>query len=174
MWLTCQVERVSATLAITIAGLFVHPCLRDGRPLPIAVVAGDVGDELDSLRWLPTTSTAWVRQVWRCSASERGSCLDLPGLQGGLLGKSQHFHDAGFAAVLGLEPLGQLADTVLDRGPPRGESVGQFGGDTDDFTHRTLAEFGVGGVGEHHAGALDQQRFEAGVVQLGGGDGGLV
>ena len=50
----------------------------------------------------------------------------------------------------------------------------QFGGDADDFTHRPLTGCGVGSVGERHPDTLDQVGLAAGVVQLGGGDRGLV
>ena len=136
MWLTCQVERVG-DVGQHGSGLLAHhlPVMAVRRRPVVWPVMSAMS--LLSLRWLPTTSTAWVRQVWRCCQRAR-FVFGLPRFQGGLLGDRQHFHDRRFAAVFGLKRLGQLADTMLDRRAARGPQLGEFGGDADDFTHRPL------------------------------------
>ena len=86
----------------------------------------------------PSTCAASVRQVARCSASERGSCLASPGLQGGLLGQLERLHRGRWAAVVGLERGRQRGPAHVDRGPaawtrPRISSSG----DADDLADRS-------------------------------------
>ena len=97
----------------------------------------------------------------------------LPGFQGGLLGQGEHFDDGGFAPVGGLELLGQLADAMVDGRASRGVFVDQFGGDADDFAHRPFARCG-GLFGEPDTDFADEQGFDAGVVELRCGHGGVV
>ena len=95
---------------------------------------------------------ASVRQVWRCSASERGSCLACRVSSVACCDSATHLHGGGFAAVLGLEVLGELADAVLDGGAPRRPARrSSSAGDADDFADRALARVAAASVGEPHA-----------------------
>src|SRR5262249_7734744 len=142
MWLTCQVERVSATLASTVAACsrtHVPMMAVRGRPVVWPVMSAislEVTLAADDFDRLGTPGVALLGQRARF-------VFGLPCLQGGLLGDRQHFHDRGFAAVFGLKCLGQLADTMLDRRAARGPQLGEFGGDAEDFTHRPLTGCGV-------------------------------
>ena len=72
-----------------------------------------------SSRCPPKTSMASARQVWRCSASERGSCLASRDSKRGLLGQRDRLDVGWFAAVGGLELLGQFGGAGFDRRAPR-------------------------------------------------------
>ena len=155
-------------------GLLAHPLAGDGGAPPPGGLAGDVGDELGQFALAAHDFDRLGAPGVALLCQRARFVFGLPCFQGGLLGDRQHFHDRRFAAVFGLKRLGQLADTMLDRRAARGPQLGQFGGDAKDFTHRPLTGCGVGSVGERHPDTLDQQRLAAGVVQLGGGHGGLV
>lgn len=91
--------------------------------------------------------------------------LGLAGFQGGPLRQREHLDDGGFTAMVDLELLGQLTDTMVNGRASRGEFLDQSCSHADDFAHRAFAAFG-GGFGETHTELCDEQRFDAGVVKL--------
>ena len=155
-------------------GLFVDPFGGGGAPLASGAVPGDFGDEPAELALAADDFDGFGSPGVALLGQGARFVFCLAGFQGGLLGDGQHFHGGGFAAVLGLKRLGQLADAVLDGAAPRGPALDQFGGHAGDFTHRALAGCGGSRRLRMRRRPRDQVGFQAGVVQLGGGHRGFV
>ena len=76
-------------------------------------------------------------------AEGAGFVLGFAGFQGGLLGEFQRLDDGRGAAVLGLEPGGQLGAAGVDRGPAGGPGDEQRRVEPGHFADRALAGIGV-------------------------------
>ena len=72
-----------------------------------------------------------------------GFVFGFAGVQGGLLGQIERLTGGGFAAVIVVELLGQLADTVFDRCASRRPLRHQFGGHTVDLADRPFPGIGL-------------------------------
>ena len=116
----------------------------------------------------PRTSTAWVRQVWRCWRAS-AAVFGVAGFQGGLLGRGDALDVAGLTTVGGVELLGQFRGAGFDRFRRDDDAV-IMGGHADDSRTGRLLRPSTGnrrtaGIGAAQGGLL------GGVVQLGGGYG---
>ena len=98
-----------------------------------------------------------------------GFVFGVPGLQGGLLREPERLDRGGDAAVVADERGGEVGGDGLDGAAAAGPAGHEGGVDADEFADGSLAGCG-GAVGEGAADALGDLGFEAGVVELGGGD----
>ena len=166
-WCSCHVARDACTVSITCLGEHGRR-----RPLARAPVAWPVTRRTSSSTWLCATED--LGGFGPPGAALLGLrarfVLRLPGGQRRLLGQLLPLDDRRWAAVLVLEPARQDGEFGLDVAAPRRPAAQQLVVDSDDLADLPLAVGGVAAVGEPHPDPLDEQRFQPGVVVLGGGD----
>ena len=155
-------------------GLGAHPAAGDERPDAAAcrAVRVAVSIELDAVG-PPRTASASARQVARCSARVRGSCLACRVSRLACCARARASTMVGGRWCSRWNVGRQFALAVLDGRPTLRPAGVQRRVDADEFADRALAGVGGGPFGEPDGEGFGEAAFQGGVVDLGGGDDGL-